>query len=104
MNHNELVGWKVLTEPMAEMHVLFLRDKQDHPRVQIRMDITKEIIAARPSTARRCGAKGKSLLARMFSLLYLGDWVSYYMAILHEEDPTPVAVINHLKTELGKVK
>lgn len=45
MNHNQLVGWKVLTEPMAEMHVLFLRDKQDHPRVQIRMDITKEIIA-----------------------------------------------------------
>jgi glucose/mannose-6-phosphate isomerase len=40
----------------------------------------------------------------MFSLLYLGDWVSYYMAILHEEDPTPVAVINHLKSELGKVK
>lgn len=104
MNHNELVGWKVLTEPMADMHVLFLRDAQDHPRVQIRMGITKDIIARQTEHCTEVWSEGKSLLARMFSLLYLGDWVSYYMAILHEVDPTPVAVINHLKTELGKVK
>ncbi|MBP1691399.1 MAG: bifunctional phosphoglucose/phosphomannose isomerase, partial [Bacteroidetes bacterium] len=44
MNHNELVGWKVLENEMQEMSVLFLRDKADHARVQIRMGITKEII------------------------------------------------------------
>lgn len=104
MNHNELVGWKVLTEPMAAMHVLFLRDKEDHPRVQIRMGITKEIIGRQTEHCTEVWSEGKSLLARMFSLLYLGDWVSYYMAILHSENPTPVAVIDHLKTELGKVK
>lgn len=104
MNHNELVGWKVLTEPMAEMHVVFLRDREDHPRVQIRMNITKGIIARQTEHCTEVWSEGKALLARMFMLLYLGDWVSYYMAILHEEDPTPVAVINHLKTEMGKVQ
>jgi glucose/mannose-6-phosphate isomerase len=104
MNHNELVGWKVLKAPMAEMHVVFLRDKQDHARVQIRMNITKEVIAKQTEHCTEVWSEGTSLLTRMFSLLYLGDWVSYYMAILHEEDPTPVAVINYLKTELGKVK
>ncbi len=104
MNHNELVGWKVLENEMQEMSVLFLRDKADHARVQIRMGITKEIIGKYTSHITEVWSEGNGLLARMFSLIYLGDWVSYYLAILHEEDPTPVAVINYLKTELGKVK
>jgi glucose/mannose-6-phosphate isomerase len=103
MNHNELVGWKVLTEAMREMHVVFLRDITDHPRVQIRMELTRDIVARYTDHVTEVWSEGKGLLARMFSLIYLGDWVSYYLAILHGEDPTPVEVINYLKTELGKV-
>jgi len=47
-------------------------------------------------------SEGQSLLARMFSLIYLGDWTSYYLAILNGVDPTPVKVIEYLKDELGK--
>jgi glucose/mannose-6-phosphate isomerase len=103
MNHNELVGWKVPKEQMSRMQVVFLRDKSDHSRVQIRMDITKQIIAQYTSNITDVWSEGTSLLARMFSLVYLGDWVSYYLAILHQEDPTPVRVIDYLKEELGKV-
>jgi glucose/mannose-6-phosphate isomerase len=39
----------------------------------------------------------------MFSLVHLGDWVSFYLAILNGQDPMPVAVIDHLKSELAKV-
>jgi glucose/mannose-6-phosphate isomerase len=39
----------------------------------------------------------------MFSLIYLGDWVSYYLAVLNRVDPTPVKVIDYLKAELAKV-
>jgi len=28
MNHNELVGWKVLVELMKQMHVIFLKDRE----------------------------------------------------------------------------
>jgi glucose/mannose-6-phosphate isomerase len=37
----------------------------------------------------------------MFSLIYLGDWVSLYLAVLHGVDPTPVAAIDLLKKELA---
>lgn len=103
MNHNELVGWKVLREQMREIQVLFLRDREDHRRVQMRMDITKGILNTYTSRITEVWSEGTSLLARMFSLVYLGDWVSFYVAILHREDPTPVAVIDHLKHELAKV-
>jgi len=104
MNHNELVGWKVLRRMMEEeMIVLFLRDKYDHERVKIRMDITKGVISQYASKVIEVHSEGRSLLARIFSLVYLGDWVSYYLAILNGIDPTPVKVIDYLKNELGKV-
>jgi glucose/mannose-6-phosphate isomerase len=103
MNHNELVGWKVLKKQMKQMAVVFLRDREDYPRVKIRMDIMKEILQKYASKVIEVESEGRSLLARMFSLIYLGDWVSFYLAILNREDPTPVKVIDYLKNELSKV-
>jgi glucose/mannose-6-phosphate isomerase len=103
MNHNELVGWKVLRRYMEKMAVVFLRDKEDHSRVQMRMKITKDIVGEFAGKVLEAHSEGKSLLVRMFSLIYLGDWVSYYLAIFNGIDPTPVKVIDYLKSELAKL-
>jgi glucose/mannose-6-phosphate isomerase len=102
MNHNELVGWKALGEPMRAMQVFILRDKDDQPRVQRRMDITRDVLAEHTSRITEVRSEGVSLLARMFSLVALGDWMSFYLAVLHGIDPTPVAVIDRLKQELAR--
>jgi glucose/mannose-6-phosphate isomerase len=103
MNHNELVGWKTLTDQMREMQVMLLRDKDDHPRIKVRMDVTKGVLGEHTGRVMEVWSEGTSLLARMFSLVHLGDWVSFYLAILHGADPTPVKVIDYLKEELSKV-
>jgi glucose/mannose-6-phosphate isomerase len=103
MNHNELVGWKMLTEQMRGMQVIFLRDKDDYARVKVRMDITKGVIAEHTQHIEEVRSEGTSLLARMFSLVYLGDWVSFYLAMFHNVDPTPVKIIDYLKEELSKI-
>lgn len=104
MNHNELVGWKVLTDLMKQMHVIFLKDSGTHRRVAIRESITKQVLSQYAGMISEVSSEGKSLLARMFSLIHFGDWVTLYLAILNNEDPEPVAVIDYLKGELGKVK
>jgi glucose/mannose-6-phosphate isomerase len=43
---------------------------------------------------------GDSLLARVLSVVFLGDFVSLYLAYLNNADPTPVEVIDYLKTNL----
>jgi glucose/mannose-6-phosphate isomerase len=101
MNHNELVGWKALREPMREMQVFILRDRDDHARVRIRMDVTKQVLSEHTGRITEVWSEGSSLLARMFSLVFLGDWMSFYLAMLHGIDPTPVAVIDRLKRELA---
>jgi glucose/mannose-6-phosphate isomerase len=102
MNHNEIVGWKVDRELMKKMAVVFLRDVGTHSRVRVREEITKGIVRKKASTVLEVWSEGSSLLARIFSLVYAGDWVSYYLAILNNEDPTPVRVIDYLKGELAK--
>jgi glucose/mannose-6-phosphate isomerase len=101
MNHNELVGWEVLRDQMREMAVLFLRDREDHPRVAVRIDVTRGLLGQVTPHVHEVWSEGTSRLARLFSLVHLGDWVSYYLALLHGVDPTPVAAIDHLKRELA---
>ena len=103
MNHNELVGWNVSKDIMKKITVVILRDRGDHPRVQLRMGITREIVSAYAGEVLEVASEGKSLLARMFSLIYLGDWVSFYLAMLNRIDPTPVRVIDMLKKKLASV-
>lgn len=104
LNHNEIVGWEVLKELMKKIHVIILRDKDDYKRIQLRMDVTKGIIGDLADGITEVHSEGKSLLARMFSLLYLADWLSFYLAMLNGVDPSPVKKIDFLKEELGKVK
>ena len=102
MNHNEIVGWNVDRSLMKRMTVIFLRDRGTHPRIQLREEITKRIVREYAADVVDVWSEGRSLLARVFSLVYLGDWMSYYLAILNKQNPTPVKVIEYLKHELAK--
>ena len=103
MNHNEIVGWENPKKMLKDFVVIILRDKSDHPRTSKRMDITKVIIKKKAGRIIEVKSSGSGLLARVFSLIYIGDFVSYYLAILNKRDPTPVESVMYLKTELGKV-
>jgi glucose/mannose-6-phosphate isomerase len=102
MNHNELVGWKVLRRMMEEMAVVYLHDREDHPRVTLRMEVARGIIGEFAAKIVDVRSEGKSRLARMFSLVHLGDWMSFYLAMLNGVDPTPVNVIDYLKRQLER--
>jgi len=101
MNHNEIVGWEVLQDEMRQMQVLLLRDREDHRRVSRRLEVTHQLLARHTERITEVWSQGSSRLARIFSLVHLGDWVSYYLAVLHGRDPMPVLAIDHLKAELG---
>lgn len=104
MNHNEIVGYATLEDILKRFFVIFLRDAGDHPRVKVRFDLMKEIIGHYCGSILEVHSKGKNLLTRMFSLIYLGDWVSYYLAIEKGVDPTPVKNIDMLKKRLIEVR
>lgn len=103
MNHNEILGWQFPKRLVARSTAVFLRDQNDHPRIRLRMKITKEVILKGGGRVHEIHSQGKSRLARLFSVIYKGDWTSFYLALLYRIDPTPVAVIESLKKRLAKV-
>jgi len=101
MNHNEIVGWSG-PEPLGgKAAVVFLRDTEDGERVSRRFDITKSEVLASGAVARDVESVGTSRLARLLSVVGLGDFVSLYLAYLRGVDPTPVAPIDRLKHGLS---
>lgn len=100
MNHNELVGWDFPASLLRETVVVLLRDAEEHPQVCRRFEFTKEILAQKAGTLHEVWSEGESRLARIFSVIYLGDFTSLYLAALNGVDPTPVTVIESLKQRL----
>ncbi len=99
-NHNELVGWELSPKITDRFAVVILRDKQDHPKIAKRMDIVKDIIEDKGISVNEIISRGDTLLSRIFSLIQLGDYVSYYMALINGIDPTPISVIDYMKSRL----
>lgn len=98
MNHNELVGW---TEAHNNISVLFLRNKCDHERNSIRIDLNKEIVS-KYSETKEIYSLGVNHLENTIFWIHLGDWVSVYLSEMNAVDAVEVNVIDFLKSELGK--
>ncbi|MCX5800544.1 MAG: bifunctional phosphoglucose/phosphomannose isomerase [Candidatus Eisenbacteria bacterium] len=102
LDHNEIVGWRGLKTLGIPTEAIVLRDSSEHDRVGRRIDITLELMKADGVQTKEVWSEGRSLLARIFSLIYLGDFVSIYLAMLRGEDPTPVRRIDELKKRLSE--
>ncbi len=103
MNHNEIVGWEHIAHLAGRLTVVMLKDRDDNPRVTKRMEIVKELVMDQALSVIEISTIGNSRLERMFSLVQLADWVSMYLALLNEIDPTPIAKIDILKSKLAEV-
>jgi len=101
-NHNELVGWELAEQYAGKLICIMLRDREDHPRISRRMKIVGEVITRIKVETIELESSGDDVLSRMFSLIQLGDFASYYLALKNGVDPTPINVIDYLKKSLAE--
>ncbi len=102
LNHNETMGYdapKILNEKIS---VIVIRDPDEPLEIKNRIETTVELVFKKAKTLTEITAKGQSKLGKMFSVLCLGDYVSVYLAVLQNKDPTPVKIIDKVKAELAK--
>ncbi len=103
MNHNEINSWNNPAEIVGNSTIVLLRDRDEHPRVALRFEAMKKLIGRKASRLVEVRGEGEHLLTRMFTLLYLGDWASYYLALLNGVDPTAIPLISKLKKTLASM-
>ncbi len=103
LNHNGVVGLGLPVDVRDLAVVLLLRSCLDSPRIQERWDVTRELLAREGVSAEAVNGRGGCELAQMLSLIHFGDYVSYYLAVCAEVDPTPVQNIRFLKRRLAEL-
>lgn len=103
LNHNEIVGWEKPQPFLSEkVHLLILRDGREPEEVNASIEAFKEVVGGRGFRITEVYAEGKLRLSRMLYLIYLGDYTSFYLAILNGVDPTPISSITTLKRKLSE--
>ena len=103
LNHNELVGYELENKINRQVKIVYLEDEEGPLRLKQRQEITQRIIGDKVAEFITCSTRGKGKLARLFSLIYLGDLVSYYLALMNRVDPSPVVSVEKLKRELAQL-
>lgn len=96
--HNEIVGLR--SSPSSVSFVL-LRSGGEDRRMGIRMEFVRELLRGRRVVELE--GEGKGRLARLLTLVYLGDFLSFYLAVGRGVDPTPVPEIEELKRRLAEL-
>lgn len=103
LNHNEIVGWEAYPSLSRDrLGIVTLCDRDAHPRVGLRARLTTELVGDRVGIAGEVEAQGESVLARLFSLIVIGDLLSVSIAERARVDPMPVDVIESLKARLAE--
>lgn len=103
LNHNAVLGYQFPSDWAEKVLVVMLISSLDHPRNKVRFQVTQEILARQGVAYEVVSARGESPLAQMLSAIHFGDYVSYYLALLYEVNPTPVKAIDYLKERLAQL-
>jgi len=93
-DHNELCGWDA---PEAGLAGVFLEDRDQHPRVRRRFELTAAAIAAGGATTVSVETAGETRVARLLWATMLGDLVSLELAKARGVDPLPIEAIERFK-------
>ncbi len=98
-NHNEFIGWT--SHPVEKPFAVFdLISHLEHPQILKRFEISDRLLSGMRPKSTVVTLKGDSLIQQLLWGSVLADFVSIYVAILNNADPTPVGLIEKLKTEL----
>ena len=102
-NHNDIVGWSSNLEMSKQFSCILFRDRNDESiQMSTRLDFMKTLFEDTAANTINIYPRGKSRLAKMIYTMYLGDFVTCYLAVLRKIDPTPVDIIRELKEQLAK--
>lgn len=95
--HNEIEGWSHPSDIIRKSAAVFFTDRDDATWLAPKIKAAAKLIQKNGAKVFEVPSQGKSVLARLFSLIVLGDWVSYELALLNGVDPLAIPAIEAVK-------
>ena len=99
LDHNEILGWEGYKSTM-NLKLINILDEGYHPQVKKRYDLTSEMVRKAGAEVVNLSSNEANAKLRLVDLIYLGDWATFYHAVLRAFDPTSIDSINYLKAHL----
>jgi len=100
MNHNEIIGWESYQEKLFQAKVVYLLDKEYHPQNMKRFSILKELLIKQKVEVLTLESNESDRKVRIMDLIFLCDWISFYISVLRGFDPSEIDFIHQMKKRL----
>lgn len=97
MNHNEIIGWETYQEKKFNAKIINIIDPSYHPQIKKRFQILSDIFKKSGVELLNIESKETDFKIRLMDLIYLLDWISYYVGVLRGYDPSEIDNIHTLK-------
>ena len=101
-DHNLVLGFPAPPAARELLHAVFLDAASVHPRTRLRVGLTAGLLDDAGVAHDTVAVDGDSMLESLLLAIYLGDWVSLYLAMLNDADPTEMAALEELKVALAQ--
>jgi glucose/mannose-6-phosphate isomerase len=100
--HNEITGYEQPQDYVHDAIAVVLRDPDEVPPLQAQVETSVGIMRQAVREVIEIEGKGSTAMVRALGLIYLGDWVSFYLAMLNNADPTSIKSIKAIKDAMKK--
>lgn len=100
LNHNEMTGFDVKDgnrELVKKFYFILLKDLNDLPRIQKRMDVLEKLYRDRNLPIETLTLNSPSQFHKIFTSLILADWTAYYTAREYSLEPEQVPMVEEFK-------
>ncbi len=104
VNHNSIVSFVNTGLDSNGIAVVLLCSNLLHPRVSSHYRLTRELLDHHSLPNYQVEAIGKSPLTQTLSATFIGDFVSYYLAILYGIDPSATPLLDQVKQRLNAME
>ena len=98
-NHNHIVGWMEGTKETC-CRPVFLRSRTDNPLTGEAMSVTIDFLNEGWKSPVVLDFAEETRIHNLIEAIMVGDFVSYYLAMLNGVDPLPVESIQDLKRRM----
>lgn len=95
----EISGWESVNNRSGEFGIVLLRDPGDKGEIADLMNASEEVL--NQFGVIRVDVKGATTMEKLLYGVYLGDFVSYYLALLYEVNPSVTENVSLVESKIA---
>ncbi len=100
LNHHLMEGLQFPKD--SKLYFLLFQSKNFSPKIQKRMELTREVISQNKQIAEWIPLEGKTIYEDFTIMLLLGSYITLYLGLRYDQNPATNPWVDYFKEKLSK--